>query len=108
MPHHNSWPRYKTGPRIDPGTFGLVGESSTSELNLFFRNFYGGRSKDWSSSKPHISRVVSKSDRDHGTATMDNRNLGLTPAGTISHSNLSLGLYPLLSIARIIRILLHY
>ena len=46
-------------------------------------------------SKPHISRVVSKSDRDHGTATMDNRNLGLTPAVTISRSNPSLGLYPI-------------
>ena len=33
---------------------------------------------------PRIPRVVSKSDRDHGTATTDNRNLGLTPAVTIS------------------------
>ena len=40
-------------------------------------------------SNPRISRVVSKSDRDHGTATTDNRNLGLTPAVTISHSNLT-------------------
>ena len=47
-------------------------------------------------SNPRISRVVSKSDRDHGTATTANRTLGLTPAGTISRSNLSLGLYPLL------------
>ena len=46
-------------------------------------------------SKPHIPRVVSKSDRDHGTATTDNRNLGLTPAVTISRSNLSLSLYPI-------------
>ena len=46
-------------------------------------------------SKPRIPRVVSKSDRDHGTATTDNRNLGLTPAVTISRSNLSLGLYPI-------------
>ena len=44
----------------------------------------------------YISRVVSKSDRDHGTATTDNRKLGLTPAVTISRSNLSLGLYPIL------------
>ena len=35
-------------------------------------------------SKPRIPRVVSKSDRDHGTATTDNRNFGLTPAVTIS------------------------
>ena len=47
-------------------------------------------------SKPRISRVVSKSDRDHGTATTDNRTLGLMPAVTISRSNLSLGLYPIL------------
>ena len=46
-------------------------------------------------SKPRIPRVVSKSDRDHGTATTDNRNLGLMPAGTISRSNLSLSLYPI-------------
>ena len=49
-------------------------------------------------SKPRISRVVSKSDRDHGMATTDNRNLGLTPAVTISRSNLSLGLYPILRV----------
>ena len=47
-------------------------------------------------SKPLIPCVVSKSDRDHGTATTDNRNLGLTPAVTISRSNLSLSLYPIL------------
>ena len=46
-------------------------------------------------SKPRIPRVVSKSDRDHGTATTDNRNLGLTPTVTISRSNLSLSLYPI-------------
>ena len=46
-------------------------------------------------SNPSIFRVVSKSDRDHWTATTDNRTLGLTPAGTITRSNLSLGLYPL-------------
>ena len=50
-------------------------------------------------SKPRISRVVSKSDRDHGTATTDDRNLGLTPAVTISLSNLSLGLYPIHSLS---------
>ena len=49
-------------------------------------------------SKPRIPRVVSKSDRDHGTATTDNRNLGLTPAVTISRRNLSLSLYPIRSV----------
>ena len=44
---------------------------------------------------PRIPRVVSKSDRDHRMATTDNRNFGLTPAVTISRSNLSLGLYPI-------------
>ena len=48
-------------------------------------------------SNPLISRVVSKSDRDHRTATTYNRPLGLTPAGTISRSYLSLGLYPIRS-----------
>ena len=48
-------------------------------------------------SKPRIPCVVSKSDRDHGTATTYNRNLGLTPAVTISRSNLSLSLYPIQS-----------
>ena len=46
-------------------------------------------------SKPRISRVVSKSDSNHGTATMAHRTLGLTPAGTICHSNLSLSYYPI-------------
>ena len=46
-------------------------------------------------SKPRIPLVVSKSDKDHETATTDNRNLGLTPAVTISRSNLSLSLYPI-------------
>ena len=32
----------------------------------------------------------------YGTATTDNRNLGLTPAVTICRSNLSLSLYPIL------------
>ena len=39
---------------------------------------------------PRISRVVSKSDSDHGTATTAHRTLGLTPAGAICHSNLYL------------------
>ena len=47
-------------------------------------------------SNPRISRVVSKSDRDHGTATTAHRTLGLLPAGTICRSNLSLSHYPIL------------
>ena len=35
MSHQNPGPRYKTGPEIEPGTFGLVDEcSSTTELTL--------------------------------------------------------------------------
>ena len=34
MPHHNPWPRYTTGPGIEPGTFGPAGECSTTELTL--------------------------------------------------------------------------
>ena len=57
--------------------------------------FIGVDQRIGAGSNPRISRVVSKPDRDHGMATTDNRNLGLTPVGTISHSNLSLGLYPI-------------
>ena len=32
MPHHNH--RQETGPRIEPGTFGLADECSTTELTL--------------------------------------------------------------------------
>ena len=39
--------------------------------------------------------VVSNSDRNHRTATTAYRTLGLTPAGTMCHSNLSLGFYPI-------------
>ena len=46
-------------------------------------------------SKPRLPLVISKSDRDHGMATTDNRNLGLTPAVTITRSHLSLSLYPI-------------
>ena len=42
---------------------------------------------------PRIPLVVSKSDSDHGTATAAHRTLGLTPAGTICRSNLSLSYY---------------
>ena len=44
---------------------------------------------------PRIPRVVSKSDSDHGSATTAHRTLGLTPAGTICCSNLSLSHYPI-------------
>ena len=57
--------------------------------------FMGVDQRTGEGSKPRIPRVVSKSDRDHGTATTDNRNLGLTPAVSISRSNLSLSLYPI-------------
>ena len=57
--------------------------------------FMGVDQRTGEGSKPRIPRVVSKSDRDHGTATTYNRNLGLTPAVTISRSNLSLSLYPI-------------
>ena len=57
--------------------------------------FLGGVQRTGAGSKPRISRVVSKSDRDHVSATMAHRTLGLTPAGTICHSNLCLGLYPI-------------
>ena len=40
---------------------------------------------------PRISRVVSKSDSDHGTATTTRR----APAGTICCSNLSPSHYPI-------------
>ena len=47
-----------------------------SHVLTLIRNFYGARSKDWSGSKPRISRVVSKSDSDHGTATTATEPLG--------------------------------
>ena len=50
----------------------------------------GVEQKPGAGSKPHTSRVVSKSDNNHGSATTANRTLGLTPAGTICRSNLSL------------------
>ena len=54
-----------------------------------FRKFYGARTKEWSVYLPMYTRVVSKSDSDHGTATTAQRTLGLTPAGTICRNNLS-------------------
>ena len=49
-------------------------------------------------SNPLLTLVVSKSDRNHGTATTPHRTLGLTHAGT----NLSLGFYPILIINGVI------
>ena len=34
MPHHNPRPLYETRPGIEPGTFGLGDECSTTELTL--------------------------------------------------------------------------
>ena len=34
MLHNNPWPRYETGPRMEPGTSGLAGKCSTTELTL--------------------------------------------------------------------------
>ena len=44
---------------------------------------------------PRIPLVFYKSDSDHGKATTAHRTLGLTPAGTICRSKLSLSHYPL-------------
>ena len=57
--------------------------------------FMGVEQKIAPGTYPRIPHVVSKSDRDHGTATTAHRTLGLTPAGTICCSNLSLSLYPI-------------
>ena len=58
--------------------------------------FMGVVQRTGAGSKPRISRVVSKSDRDHGSGYYGNRTLGLMPAGTICHSTRTLGLYPIL------------
>ena len=89
-----SSPRPRSTHKL-PNKFGLF-NTHICYLCVFLRNFYGGVQRTGAGSNPHSSRVVSMSDRDHGTATTDNRTLGLMPAGTISHSNLSLGLFPLL------------
>ena len=57
--------------------------------------FMGGVQRTGAGSNPHIPRVVSKSDSNHGMATTAHRTLGLTPAGTICRSNLSLSYYPI-------------
>ena len=57
--------------------------------------FMGVDQRTGEGTNPRIPRVVSKSDRDHGTATTAYRTLGLTPTGTICRSNLSLSLYPI-------------
>ena len=63
----------------------------------FLATFMGVDQRTGEVSNPHIPRVVSKSDSNHGTATMAHRTLGLMPAGTICHSNLSLSYYPILT-----------
>ena len=67
-------------------------------MSIFFlvtlETFMGVVQKTGERSKLRISRVVSKSDRDHGSGYYGNRTLGLMPAGTICHSTPSLGLYP--------------
>ena len=63
---------------------------------MLLETFMGVVQRTGAGSKPRNSRVVSKSDRDHGNGYYGNRTLGLTPAGTICHSTRSLGLYPIL------------
>ena len=46
--------------------------------------------------KKKKKNVVSKSDSVHGNGFYGHRTLGLMPAGTICHSTLSLGQYPIL------------
>ena len=55
----------------------------------------GLEQKNGAGSKARIPRVVSKPDSDHWTATTAHRTLGLTPVGTICHSNLCLSHYPI-------------
>ena len=57
--------------------------------------FMGVDQRTGEGSKPRIPCVVSKSDSNHETATTADRTLGLTPAGTICRSNLSLSYYPI-------------
>ena len=69
---------------------------SASDINVHpLATFMGVDQRAGPGTNPRIPRVVSKSDRDHGTATTAHRTLGLTPAGTICHSNLSLSHYPI-------------
>ena len=44
MPHHNPSPLYETGPGIEPATFGLADECSTTELTLLLAPGYLGHS----------------------------------------------------------------
>ena len=76
---------------------GTVSQTFEKGLSFYFylETFMGLDQRTGAGTNPRIPRVVSKSDRDHRTATTDNRNLGLTPAVTISRSNLSLSLYPI-------------
>ena len=64
-------------------------------LKYVLETFIGLEQRMAPGTKPRIPRVVSKSDSDHGTTTA-HRTLGVTPAGTICRSNLSLSHYPIL------------
>ena len=80
--------------------FCLKATSSCKKSERFFFNgisetFMGVDQKTGPGTNPRIPLVVFKSDSDHGTATTAHRTLGLTPAGTICHSNLSLSYYAL-------------
>ena len=68
---------------------------SDHEITVLIETFMGLDQRTGAGTNQRIPRVVSKSDRDHGMATTDNRILRLTPAATISRSNLSLSLYPI-------------
>ena len=62
----------------------------------FLETFMGVDQRTGEGTKPRIPLVVSKSHRNHGTATTTHRTLGLTPVGTMCRSNLFLGFYPIL------------
>ena len=72
----------------------MLGLTCIIGMKCFLETFMAIVQRTGAGSNPRISRVVSKSDRDQGTATTAHRTLGLMPAGTICRSNLSLGLYP--------------
>ena len=66
--------------------------------NKYLETFMGVDQRTGEGSNPRLPLVVSKSDSNHGMATMAHRTLGLTPAGTICHSNLSLSYYPIYAV----------
>ena len=64
-------------------------------FSLFLETVMGLEQRIAPGTNPRIPRVVSKSDSDHRTATTAHRTLGLTPSGTICHSNVTLLYLPL-------------